>query len=144
MTKEELENYFVESAGYGRDKVINFMDIVNKALEQKGERITELERKLEQTEKDLADYQFNYPTIKELQKENTELTDELKALRESVKNYGAGCYENGLRNGKRKLEEQLTKAKKIIQRLVTKLYKYTRFTDDVLAEAEQFLSEVEK
>ena len=33
----------------------------------------ELERKLEQTEKDLADYQFNYPTIKELEKENAEL-----------------------------------------------------------------------
>ena len=31
-----------------------------------------LERKLEQTEKDLADYQFNYPTIKELQEENAE------------------------------------------------------------------------
>ena len=51
MTKEELEahneeieNYFVESAGYGRDKVRNFMDIVNKALEQKGKRITELEK----------------------------------------------------------------------------------------------------
>jgi cell division septum initiation protein DivIVA len=44
MTKEEIENYFVESAGYGRDKVRNFMDIVNKALKQKGERITELEK----------------------------------------------------------------------------------------------------
>lgn len=33
----------------------------------------ELEQKLEQTEKDLSDYQFNYPTIKELQKENAEL-----------------------------------------------------------------------
>ena len=42
---------------------------------------------------------------------------------------------------KAELNNQLTKAKKIIQRLVTKLYKYTRFTDDVLAEAEQFLKE---
>ena len=73
MTKEEIENYFVECAGYGRDKIRNFMDIVNKALEQKNERITELEQKLEQAEKDLADYQFNYPTIKELQKEIEEL-----------------------------------------------------------------------
>jgi hypothetical protein len=52
----------------------------------------ELERKLEQTEKDLADYQFNYPTIKELtegtcfahlkslEKENTELKDLLKNI----------------------------------------------------------------
>ncbi len=44
---EEIENYFVESAGYGRDKVKNFMDIVNKALKQKGERITELEAQIE-------------------------------------------------------------------------------------------------
>ena len=49
--------------------------------------------------------------IMELQKQNGELTDELKALRESVKNYGAGCYENGLRNGKRKLEQQIEKMK---------------------------------
>ena len=34
------------------------------------EQNNELEQKLEQTEKDLADYQFNYPTIKKLQKEN--------------------------------------------------------------------------
>lgn len=40
-----------------------------------------------------------------------ELTDELKALRESIKDYGAGCYENGLRNGKRKLEAQIERMK---------------------------------
>ena len=49
--------------------------------------------------------------IEELEKENKRLTDELKALRESIKDYGAGCYENGLRNGKRKLEEQIEKMK---------------------------------
>ena len=49
--------------------------------------------------------------IAELEKENERLTDELKALRESIKDYGAGCYENGLRNGKRKLEEQIEKMK---------------------------------
>lgn len=40
----------------------------------------ELEQKLEQTEKDLADYQFNYPTIKELEKENTELKAKEKQI----------------------------------------------------------------
>lgn len=35
----------------------------------------ELEQKLEQTEKNLADYQFNYPTIKELEQENAELKE---------------------------------------------------------------------
>ena len=39
-----------------------------------------LERKLEEIEKDLADYQFNYPTIKELQKENALLKEENKRL----------------------------------------------------------------
>jgi hypothetical protein len=41
----------------------------------------ELERKLEQTEKDLADYQFNYPTIKELQKENAELNKQIEKMK---------------------------------------------------------------
>lgn len=42
---------------------------------------------------------------------------------------------------KAELKDKLTKAKKIIQRLITKLYKYTKFTDNVLAEAEQFLKD---
>lgn len=37
------------------------------------EYVRKLEQKLEQTEKDLADYQFNYPTIKELEQENKTL-----------------------------------------------------------------------
>ena len=44
----------------------------------KDKRIEELEQKLEQTEKDLADYQFNYPSIKELSKENAELHNRCK------------------------------------------------------------------
>ena len=55
--------------------------------------------------------QINAEQIRALQKQNGELTDELKALRESIKDYGAGCYENGLRNGKRKLEQQIEKMK---------------------------------
>lgn len=39
------------------------------------EYIKSLEHKLEQTEKDLADYQFNYPKIKELEQENNNLLD---------------------------------------------------------------------
>ena len=80
--------------------------------------------------------------IRALQKQNGELTDELKTLRESIKDYGAGCYENGLRNGKRKLEEQLTKAKELLKRYVP----YRQITDskaykDLAEEAEQFLKE---
>lgn len=84
-----------------------------------------------------------------LQKQNRELTNELKSLREPIKDYGAGCYENGLRNGKRKLKEQLTKAKKIIKYLcgmVRELNKPNVQLTDVdysLSEAEQFVSKVE-
>ena len=84
-----------------------------------------------------------------LQKQNGELTNELKGLRESIKDYGVGCYENGLRNGKRKLKEQLTKAKEIIKYLcgmVRELNKPNVQLTDVnysLSEAEQFVSKVE-
>ena len=52
----------------------------------------ELERKLEQTEKDLADYQFNYPTIKELQKENAELYDNLTKAKEIIRELLNSCF----------------------------------------------------
>lgn len=42
--RKEIEKYFTESTGFGRDKLKNFIDIVNKALKQKGERIEELEK----------------------------------------------------------------------------------------------------
>ena len=48
------------------------------AIEGRDIKIMELEHKLEQTEKDLTDYQFNYPTIKELEKENKEAKGLLK------------------------------------------------------------------
>ena len=70
--------------------------------------------------------------IADLEKENAELK---KEWQEQVQKATDEGYARTLQT------IQLTKAKKIIQRLVAKLYKYTRFTDDVLAEAEQFLSE---
>ena len=41
----------------------------------------ELEQKLEQTEKDLTDYQFNYPTIKELEQENLRLKAQIEKMK---------------------------------------------------------------
>ena len=64
-----------------------FNDGYEKGKESLAEENAELERKLEQTEKDLADYQFNYPTIKKLEKENTDLRDnydQFKAIAEPV------------------------------------------------------------
>lgn len=87
--------------------------------------------------------------IQALQKQNGELADELKDLRESIKDYGAGCYENGLRNGKRKLKEQLTKAKEIIKYLCGMVRELNKpnvqltNVDYSLSEAEQFVSKVE-
>lgn len=80
----------------------------------------ELERKLEQTEKDLADYQFNYPTIKELQKENAELKDDNKVI-----------------------ADNLTKAKEIIRELLNSCFGYNSKTVnyEVKVKAEQFLKE---
>ena len=90
--------------------------------------------------------QIDAEQILALQKQNGELTDELKALRESVKNYGAECYENGLRNGRR--SNKLTEAKEIIRELLnydiilidsTRKFEYM----DLQKKAESFLEEVE-
>lgn len=64
--------------------------------------IVELEQKLEQTEKDLTDYQFNYPTIKELEKENKHLKEEM----EIMTNFCGAC--------KKKHEEENNKLLDII------------------------------
>ena len=80
------------------------------SAEPREKRIAELEQKLEQTEKDLADYQFNYPTIKELQKENAELKEELKGKRCNCMTY----------LNFKDLEKQLTKAKEIIHKTLWK------------------------
>ena len=118
MTEEEIENYFVESAGYGRDKVRNFMDIVNKALKQKGERIADLE------------------------KENAELKERLKE-HESIGN--AQFWEN-VWSWKSKAE-QLTKAKELLKQLVDIEYAINIPKEKIISlrvKAEKFLSEVEK
>ena len=88
MTKEELEKeaedvvYGMGYDTYESDGHSDFavQDILVKFAEPREKRIAELEEKLEQTEKDFADYQFNYPTIKELEKENAELKLKLEAL----------------------------------------------------------------
>ena len=92
MTKEEIdiqkeiEKYFTESTGFGKDKIRNFMDIVNKALKQKGERIEELELELT-VEKDLHQEETNLHLhaeeyIKSLEKENKTLEGCLLAEQE--------------------------------------------------------------
>ena len=75
----------------------------------------ELEQKLEQTEKDLADYQFNYPSIKELEQENAEL------------------------------KERVEKAEDLIEDMYDKIpASHSDYYKDVMERARQFIKEIEK
>ena len=99
----------------------------------------ELERKLEQTEKDLADYQFNYPTIKELQKENAELK-----TRDCWKSCEYANPKSELIGQHIKDVQNLTKAKEIIRELLNSCFGYNSKTVnyEVKVKAEQFLDGV--
>ena len=69
---------------YIRELENNIADIkanCDLAIEGRDVKIKELEQRLEQTEKDLADYQFNFPTIKELEKENEELKAQIEKMK---------------------------------------------------------------
>lgn len=99
-------------------------------IHNQDKKIAELEHKLEQTEKELADYQFNYPTIKELERENAELKEKL--------NFSTQYYQG------EKAKEQLTTAKEIIKSLLTCCRNYPQENAEKMYRAEQFLKEVEK
>ena len=80
-----------------------------------------------------------------LEKENERLTDELKSLKESIKDYGAGCYENGLRNGKRKLEEQIAELKAENEANENGAKKYAEYyfeTNDQLTKAKEIIKDL--
>lgn len=97
--------------------------------------------------------QIDAEQIRALQKQNGELTDELKALRESTKDYGAGCYENGLKNGKRAAEKDIERQGELLEKATIIIKEFTSLlqnprtaldTKTVTNKAEQFLSEVEE
>lgn len=91
----------------------DFIKAMVDIAEPREKRIAELEHQL--THRNCIDCSNHSSKLRmrtlELEKENERLTDELKALRESIKDYGAGCYENGLRNGRRQVEAQIEKMK---------------------------------
>lgn len=110
MTKEEIdiqkeiEKYFTESTGFGKDKIRNFMDIVNKALKQKGERIEELENKIADIKAncDLAiegrdikikELEETIANLKEQVQSQVEATIELDKENEKLKNRNAELKE---------------------------------------------------
>ena len=92
--------------------------------------IKSLEQKLEQTEKDLADYQFNYPTIKELEEEIRKKADTNHSLVEQM------AEQN----------EQLEQSKEIIKKFIQWNYGCCDIPDykEIVKQAEQFLKEIEK
>lgn len=100
--EEEYFRFYKQGFLAGVEEVKADCDFV---LEGKDVEIKELEQKLEQTEKDLADYQFNYPTIKELEKEIKELRGQLKEQTHFAKTY----YEEII-----KLHEQIESKDKFI------------------------------
>jgi hypothetical protein len=106
MTREELvkeaDKYALEWGDKTDGTYACCRDGYLAGAEPREKRIAELERKLEQTEKDLTDYQFNYPKIKDLEKENAELEGKLKA-KEIEAHY---CIPNC---------SQLTKAKELLK-----------------------------
>ena len=74
-------NQLLKDKGDLTDQIADIKANCDLAIEGRDVKIMELEQKLEQTEKDLADYQFNYPTIKELEKENADLKKRLEFAR---------------------------------------------------------------
>ena len=117
MTKEELEKeartecfmLTVNTVGIDqRDVELAYV----MGAEPREKQIAELEQKLEQTEKDLADYQFNYPSIKELQKENADLKEEINKIafaRGNLEEENAELKEENLK-WKDEWQEQVQKA----------------------------------
>ena len=109
MTEEEYFRKNYPDSCYGDRPLSPYWDFFQDGVEfgeRKSEKeIGDLEQKLEQTEKDLADYQFNYPSIKELSKENEELKGSLE-LYESGGCRATKVFECGV---VKELKEQLTK-----------------------------------
>lgn len=127
MTKEELKNR-VLNYGRGSGKSLRFL------IEIYENRIVELERKLEQTEKDLADYQFNYPKIKELEKENAELKSRLNAI---------NLLTPELEKSSKLKKQQLTKAIGIIKRWYeTNRSACIEPSQELIEVTEQFIKEI--
>lgn len=108
----------------------------------------DLERKLEQTEKDLADYQFNYPSIKELEQENNKLLDvinnqdvKIADLEKENAELPSIAFQQGAEWYKKKADMKLTKATELLK----EAQGYIENEDDELYDKiEQFLKEIEK
>lgn len=143
LAELEKENAELKTENNKLLDVINNQDV----------KIVELEQKVEQTEKDLEDYQFNYPTIKELEKENAELRNngftvsamteqQLKVAIEKGEQLETRCTELFLQNNE--FAERFEKATEIIKGLLSCCRNYPQENAEKMKQAEQFLKEIEK
>ena len=125
-----LEEYCANTNNIQED--VLRLRIENESLQKE---IKDLEQKLEQAEKDLTDYQFNYPSIKELEKENAELKKANKKL------FGR-FYKKGVKDYCEK-EKQLAQAKGLLRAW----FQYcidTKGRTPLQLETAQFLKEAEE
>ena len=144
MTEEEYFRKNFPDFCYGDKPLSPHWDFFQEGVEfgerESEKKIAELEQKLEQTEKDLADYQFNYPTIKELQKENAELKG-LKDVATLIRaNNDTVVTLMQLNNKLVSKSQQLIKAKELLKRC----YENYIYLEPLRSEIKQFISEVEK
>lgn len=170
MTKEQYEDFRLMLKGCGaglpmystlnRFERVWFSSIIE-ILTEKDKQIKELEQKLEQTEKDLADYQFNYPTIKELEKEKCELLGIIQEKDKAIKKLIADMagLEEELEKMTSVAEHQqdcnmkrhfkLEQAKEIIKRQskiiegVCDVSMLGSYAKETIKQAEQFLREID-
>lgn len=132
--------YAIEIMEWENNKLL---DVIN----NQDVKIADLEQKLEQTEKDLADYQFNYPTIKELEQENKLLGERCNQLLKDKGNLTDELNERtkDLLNANHKigqLEKQIEKMKSCQIRVTWG--EGWNYSLDVKVKAEQLLKEIEK
>lgn len=153
MTEEELK--------YKQEQFRKETEIAKfEAFSLMCQKVAELEQKLEQTEKDLADYQFNYPTIKALEQELADVkhlclaSDKInEQLNNTIINLSKENAE--LKETVMKMNDVITKTFSNLAKAKELLKKYVEWNKDSEAyldlsewnaEVEQFLkdSEVEK
>ena len=97
--------------------------------------IEQLEQKLEQTEKDLVDYQFNFQKIKELEQEKAKLINKVFEIGQHLELTEKEWLKDTVK---------LAQAKEIIKEFVCHYNNKTIYVNNVkplLEQAEQFLKE---
>lgn len=147
--QKEIEKYFTESTGFGRDKIRNFMDIVNKALKQKGEQIKELGERCNQLLKDKGNLideltkkaDTNHSLVEQmadLESENAELK---KWKEDTIKARGNDYMAWSRQN------DQLAQAKKLladVYKIAMEDWNAPKWHDQILKDAREYLMEIEK